>query len=62
MSYDLKRDPEKARGDTIEVRLRDINLNIYHKELAHINNNKEMASLIKTLKEKGVTFPSSWFE
>lgn len=62
MSYDLKRDPNKSRGDTLEVILRDINLSTYYRESAHIDNNKEMSNLIKTLKEKGVSFPTSWFE
>ena len=62
MAYNLKRDPNKSRGDTLEVILRDINLTPYHKGKAHINNDKEMNNLIKTLEEKGVSFPTSWFE
>lgn len=61
MAYDLKRDPNKIRGDVIEVRLRDITLSTYFKQQAHINNEKEMINLLKTLKDKGVTFPTSWF-
>jgi len=61
MEENLKKNPNKTRGDTLEVKLRDINLNTYYKGLAHINSNKEMINLIRTLKEKGVSFPVSWF-
>lgn len=61
MDYNLKTNPDKVRGDVIEVRLMDINLTTYFKLQAHINNPKEMNILMKTLENKGVTFRSSWF-
>ena len=36
MEENLKKNPNKTRGDTLEVKLRDINLNTYYKGLAHI--------------------------
>lgn len=62
MGHNSKRDSHNIRGDTIEIRLRDITYEVYHKDLAHIDNKKEMDNLIRKLKDKGVTFPTSWFE
>ena len=61
MDYNLKRNPDKTYGDIIEVRLKDITLNIYFKATAHISNRKEMAKLMEDLKQKGVTFEADWF-
>lgn len=61
MDYNLKTNPNKIRGDVIEVRLKDITLTVYFKQQAHINNEREMAKLIDDLREKGVVFPSRWF-
>ena len=63
MGYELKRDPNKVRGDTIEVKLRDVNLNtFYRSDMVHINDKKKMLELLKILDEKGVTFHKSWFD
>lgn len=62
MGHNSKRDSHNIRGDTLEVKLRDITYEVYHKSLAHIDNKKEMANLIRELKDKGVMFPTSWFE
>jgi len=60
--HSLKNDPNKVRGDTLEVRLRDITLVTYYRAIVHINDKKKMAKLIQDLNDKGVTFPTSWFE
>lgn len=61
MKNSFKRKRERVRGDIIEIRLKDNSLNPYFKDSAHINNKKEMLNLLSNLKEKGVSFPSSWF-
>jgi hypothetical protein len=61
MDYNLKKNPDKTHGDTIEIRLKDITLNIYFKGVAHINSKKEMYRLVEDLRQKGVTFDTSWF-
>lgn len=61
VNFDLKKNPDKTYGDVIEIRLKDITLNVYFKGIAHINNKKEMSRLIEDLRQKGVTFDISWF-
>jgi len=50
------------RGDMIEVKLFDNNYRQYYKGTAQIGNLKEMRQLIDDLRDKGVTFSSSWFD
>lgn len=51
----------KIRGDILEVRLLDSSFTPFYKGKAHINSNREMIELMNELKEKGVTFSTSWF-
>ena len=62
MGHNAKKDSVNVRGDVIEVKLRDVTYEPYFKQIAHINNKKEMLSLMQDLKDKGVRFPISWFE
>ena len=49
-------------GDTLEVKIRDSFGSYYFKAKALINHKKQMMQLIKDLKNKGVSFPSGWFD
>ena len=60
------RSPSKSsfenRGDTLEVKIRDNFGSYYFKAKALINHKKQMRQLIKDLRDKGVSFPSGWFD
>ena len=62
MSFNLKLNPNKVQSDTLEVRLRDQTLTTYYRTIVNINDKKKMLQLLKDLKDKGVTFPNSWFD
>lgn len=51
-----------VRGDVIEVKLFDHSYRPFYKGTAHTGNLKEMKQLMNDLREKGVSFSSSWFD
>ncbi len=49
-------------GDILEVRISDGNYNPYFKKKARISDKKQMKELVVALKEKGVSFPSTFLQ
>lgn len=49
-------------GDILEMTLRDSEYNPILKEKVNVNDRKKMAQLLEKLHDKGVYFPTKWFD
>lgn len=59
---DFRRISYRKRGETLQAILRDEDYNKILDEKANIHNKKEMLELQIKMKQKGINFPTTWFD